>query len=103
MEAGRAFKPNSFFTFPHDLVRVPAESFQQPRHDLQSRSPEGNPRCESQRYKAVEETATRFLDSVSNACAAPPISFSSARTIACDVPYIGPKLFLPIILWILST
>jgi hypothetical protein len=84
MEAGRAFKPHFFFTFPHDLVTVLAELFQQPRHHLQSRSPGGDQCCESQRYKAVEETATRFMDSVSNACVALPISYSSVRTIACD-------------------
>jgi hypothetical protein len=84
MEAGRAFKPHSFFTFPHDLMRVSAELFQQPRHHLQSGFPEGNQCCESERYTAVKETATLFMDSVSNACVAPPISFSSVRTIACD-------------------
>ena len=70
MEAGRAFEPHCLFSFPHDLVRVPAELFQQPRHDLQSRSPEGHQCCESERYKAVKETATLFMVSVSFACAA---------------------------------
>lgn len=42
VKTGCAFESHSFFTFPHDLVRVLAESFQQPRHHLQSRSPEGN-------------------------------------------------------------
>src|ERR1700730_11714341 len=94
MEAGRAFEPHCLFSFPHDLVRVPAELFQQPRHDLQSRSPEGHQCCESERYKAVIETATLFMVSVSFACAgcvAPPISFSSVRTIAMNPIHLKRK------------